>query len=120
MLSKKQKEEVQKMKEEISDTLDNTIEKRYIVTMKRVVKVSVDKRILNDEFIEKFRNECFELDGVEEHMKYLAQKCAMVNADNAGTKNVFIDGYGNLKEIGIRVCLLGLETIGIDESDEIL
>lgn len=73
--------------------------KEFEVTVTHTVKVIMDKSKFTPEFNKDFRTYFFNFDGLEDHAKHIAQMEArgMIGFDH------FVEGYGDIREMGIEV-----------------
>lgn len=75
------------------------------VTVTQVVEVVLDESKFTAEFIEEFRYYFFDFKTIEDHAKHLAEMEA-----TGKTEGHYIEGYGDLRELGIELTVLELET----------
>ncbi len=83
--------------------------KKFTVEVLTTVEVTIDDQKLDQEFMDDFSRYFYELDTLEEHACYLAQLEAreMIGWDD------FVEGYGDLKELGIELKV-------IDRTEEVI
>lgn len=75
------------------------ITKTIIVT--KEVQVTVDETKFDAEFFRQFDESMFHVgEDLDEHMKNLAEK--YVNGDAQGWEDDFLEGYGPLKDMGVK------------------
>lgn len=83
------------------------VTKTVIVAME--VKVTVDETKFTPEFMEQFNSHMFDMgDDLDEHILNLAEK--YVRGDAQGWEDDFLEGYGPLKDMGVRFNEVGLTT----------
>lgn len=68
------------------------------------VGVEVDESKFTPEFIEDFSKHFFDIEDVEGHRAYLAELFATGRI--SGMSNEFVEGYGVLKDMGIRLKMI--------------
>lgn len=73
--------------------------REFSVDVTLTVLVKLDDEKLNAEFNEEFQKYMWKIDSIEDHAKYLAQLAArgLIEYRN------FVEGYGDLKELGCSV-----------------
>ncbi|ABM73407.1 hypothetical protein [Vibrio phage VP882] len=73
--------------------------KEFEVTVTHTVKVTMDESKFTPEFNQAFREYFFDFDDIEDHAKHIAQIEArgMIGFDH------FVEGYGDIREMGIKV-----------------
>jgi methenyltetrahydromethanopterin cyclohydrolase len=79
------------------------------IVVQQTVRVHYDEKMFSDHFMTDFRRYMYDFHDVDEHLKHLAQ----VYARGLHSNSSFVEGYGSLKEVGIR-----MEEIG--QSEEVL
>lgn len=87
--------------------------KTYAVTVTQTVQVTLDESEFDEAFLREFRESFYPFCTINEHAEHLAQLFAR-GVYHSG--HDFIEGYGNPKEIGIRVKVLDLDTDSIELS----
>lgn len=71
------------------------------VTVIKEIKVTVDETKFDAAFFRQFDESMFCLgEDMDEHMKNLAEK--FVNGDAEGWEDDFLEGYGPLKDMGVK------------------
>lgn len=77
---------------------------------KVLIQVTVDESKFTDEFMEEFRRHFYPFNTIEEHMEHLAQLEArgLIGVDN------FVEGYGDIREFGVKFGVGSGETEIVD------
>ncbi len=94
--------------------------KTFTVEVIREIEVELDDDIFTDQFMEAFRASFYAFDSVDEHVEHLAQMEAreLIGFDN------FVEGYGDIKEMGITMKVTNqtedVIDIDIPEEDDVL
>jgi hypothetical protein len=78
--------------------------KNFTVNVDVLVDVSIDETKFTPEFMEEFRKSFYAFDTIEEHVAHIGELAATGRI--AGWNNDFIEGYGKLDEMGIKVSVL--------------
>ncbi len=88
--------------------------KTFIATVTHRVKVTMDESKFTNEFNEAFSDMMWDVDGLEDHAEHLAQMKAreMIGFDH------FVEGYGDIREMGISLDILSQDTEA-EEAKEI-
>lgn len=73
--------------------------KVFEINVTQTVKVTLDESKFSKEFLEKFKDFFHDFDDIEEHAKHLAYHEArnMIGYDG------FVEGYGNIQNMGISL-----------------
>lgn len=76
------------------------MKRRFKVTVERSDEyvIELDDEVMNDEWLENFRNEMYEFDDLEEHAEHIAQARARFN--NGFIYGGNIEGYGDIAKRG--------------------
>ncbi len=78
---------------------------KYRVMIRSYVTVEIPKKAINAEFIKSFAEYMYPFDSVEEHAGHLGQLAAR----GLIPSNDFVEGYGDIAEMGIKVQLVEYE-----------
>ena len=72
---------------------------KFSVYVNQLVEVEIDDEVINDEFINGFKEYMYEFDSLRDHAEHLAQLEArgLIGLDG------FVEGYGTLKGSNIKV-----------------
>ena len=73
---------------------------KAVVEIVHTFEVTVDETKFTDEFLEEFNSTMYYIEDIDGHIKNLACLAAYGNID--GSTN-FVEGYGDLKEMGIKI-----------------
>ncbi|UTU08054.1 hypothetical protein CcrC1_gp368 [Caulobacter phage C1] len=87
------------------------------IEVKTIVRVEVDETKFTPEFMEEYSKYFNFRDTVEEHQEYLGRIFAAGIID--GFQEEFVEGYGKLKDMGIRLSLLQETAEVLHEQDEV-
>ncbi len=79
--------------------------KKFIVTVIQEVEVTLDESKFTEEFMNDFSKDYHHIEDIEGHARHIAE----VIAQDSGYPN-YIDGYGDLEEMGIGVSASNPET----------
>ena len=73
--------------------------KKFKVAVTTMVDVEINDEKVTEKFMSEFRRYFFPLDDLSEHAEHLAQ----LQARELIAFDKFVEGYGNLDELGIKV-----------------
>ena len=68
-------------------------------TVTQVITVEVDESKFTPQFLKEFREQIYELDTLDDHLEFLAEKYATGRIQ--GHAHEFVEGYGRLGDMGI-------------------
>jgi len=75
---------------------------RKTVEVRQYVEVVVDETKLDDEFQKEFREDFYPFQGIDDHIRHIAQ----LKARNLIVADRFIEGYGILDDMGISAKII--------------
>ena len=81
------------------------MKKTYYVTLEYVVDVEVDETKFTDQFMEEYSISITKRTTIDEHMQNLAIMYARGLIDYYPFPDAFIEGYGKMSEMGIKLDL---------------
>ncbi len=85
---------------------------RKIVEVTQTIEVEVDEKKFTPNFMSDFKKHFYDFDSVDDHIKHIAQ---MEARGLIQREDQFVEGYGNLDDMGIFV-----STNGQDQVEEIV
>ena len=76
-------------------------------TVNQTISVEVDESKFTPEFLKAFREQIYELETLDDHLEFLAEKYATGRIQ--GYPSEFVEGYGKLGDMGIKLRQLECE-----------
>ena len=81
------------------------MKKTIFVTIEKQIEVEIDKSKFDETFMQEFRDSFYKFNTINEHIEHLAQLAARGYANRWSPHELgeFIEGYGHVKEMGIKL-----------------